>query len=70
MKDVKRLTMIALTLLVGACSDNGGQAERPPVRDNIVWGEQVRSLEKAQQVEGMVLEGAEQRRRMIEAQTQ
>ena len=69
MKILKLPATIALLLLVGACSDDGREAERPSVRDNIVWGEQVRSLDKARQVEGTIQSGADHRKQMIEAQT-
>ena len=61
--------LLAVSLLVSGCSDDSREVARPPVRDNPVWGEQIRALEKAQGVESTIQSGADYRRQIIEAQT-
>ena len=62
--------LLAVSLLASGCSDTNRDAARPPVRDNPVWGEQIRALEKAQGVESTIQSGADYRRQIIEAQTE
>lgn len=56
-------------VLIAGCSGDDREAARPALRDNPVWGSQVRALEKAQGVESTIQSGADQRRQLMEEQT-
>ncbi|MCX4187256.1 hypothetical protein [Methylophaga sp. OBS4] len=58
----KWLLMIMLLLVTAACSD-----QEPP--EKTVWDEQLKTMDKAREVEQQILDSAERQRREIEAKT-
>lgn len=64
------LSAIVLILALGGCSDGQHDTIDTDAGDDHVWKEQTRMLEKAQGVEDMIHDAAEQQRHMIEQQNQ
>jgi outer membrane biogenesis lipoprotein LolB len=56
-------------LLFMACSDEGGSGNAETKNDH-VWKEQTNTINKAKEVEGMMLESAEATRKVIEKQSE
>ena len=63
------IIVVPICLVAAGCGDSDREAERRHPRDNLVWGEQVRALERAQGAEATLLQGAQSRQEAIEAQT-
>ena len=63
-----KLISIGALLLFGGCGDGQEQEPREQVRKDHVWKDQVDMLDKAKQLEDMVLDTAEKRRKQIEDQ--
>jgi hypothetical protein len=59
------LTITILALMIGGCGDNESSSDtaRTPVTDT-----QLRSLQRAKQVEGVLKRGADRQRRAIDTQ--
>ncbi len=63
------IVVVLICLLAAGCGGSDREAEARHPRDNLVWGEQVRALERAQEAEATLLQGAQSRQEAIEAQT-
>jgi outer membrane biogenesis lipoprotein LolB len=61
---IKIFLLFSFSILIG-CSDDGGNGVSEAKKDH-VWKEQTETIDKAKEVEGMLLEAAENKRITIE----
>ncbi len=61
-----RLLVLAMTLLLGACSDS--QPEKPPEKHFNPWDSQMKALNKAKGLEKQMQQDAKDRDRLIREQ--
>jgi outer membrane biogenesis lipoprotein LolB len=62
---IKLLLLLVPCLLFTACSDEGNSSKAETKKDH-VWKEQTDTINKAKEVEGMILDSAEETRKAIE----
>ena len=66
MKSLKVLVVLVSTLFIAACSDES----REKASSDHVWKEQTDTIDKAKDVEAMMLKSVEDRSQSMEEQTQ
>lgn len=67
MKKFIKLLLLVSSLLLVACSDDSNNNGKNTEKDH-VWKETTDTIDKAKQVEGMIMESAEETRKTLEQQ--
>lgn len=69
MNILKLSAALPLVLALAACSGNDGDPAKTGARDDHIWKEQARTLERARGVETLIMDSADDQREQIDQQT-
>ena len=67
MQDIFRLFLLASSITLIACSDRNDNSNTGSKNDH-VWKEQTDTIDRAKEVEGMIMNSAEETRKALEQQ--